>query len=135
MPSPDDVVRTARPGKSVVGWKLDPAQRAELLERIAPHYENVVADHVTLRPRVAAQTPLPDDVPAEIVGSIDDDRGVHALVVAIDGGTDRPGGGTYHITWSLRPNRRPKESNDALASLPWQPLREPIPLTLKPAIF
>lgn len=117
----------------MIGWKLDPGQRRELLERLPPKYETIVADHVTLAARVGPHTPLPDKVAAEAVGRIDDGHGVEALVVAVDGGTDRPGGGTYHVTWSLRPERRPAESNDVLASQTWEPLREPIPLTLKPA--
>jgi len=133
MPSPADIVRNARPGSTVVGWQLDRGQRAELLERFEPRYENVVADHVTLAPRVARDTPLPETIPAEAVGRIDDDLGVEALVVAIDGITARPDGSTYHITWSLGPRRRAKESNDVLASAPWQPLREPIALELTPA--
>ena len=133
MPSPREIVRDARPGRGVVGWRLDRAQRTELLERFEPHYGNVVADHVTLAAKVAGDTPLPDAVEAAAVGHIDDDQGVEALVVAIDGSTDRPDGSTYHITWSLGPRRRAKESNDVLATAPWQPLREPIPLTLEPA--
>ena len=104
-----------------------------MLERIRPAYPNVVADHVTLAANVAANAPLPDPANAEAIGRIDDGSGVEALVVAIDGGTARPGGGTYHITWSLGPGRRAKESNDALAARPWQPLPEPIPLELTPA--
>ncbi len=133
MPSPEEIVRSARPGRSVVGWKLGRGQRAELLERLPPKYRNVVADHVTLTARVADDTPLPDQVAAEAVGHIDDGQGVEALVVSIGGTTDRPDGSTYHITWSLGPRRRAKESNDALANTPWQPLPEPIPLELSPA--
>lgn len=135
MPSPADVVRHARPGGSVVGWKLEPGQRAELLDRFEPRYGNVVADHVTLAAKVAHDTPLPDDIGAQAVGRIDDGRGVEALVVEIGGTTDRPGGSTYHITWSLGPGRQAKESNDALAAGPWQPLREPVALRLLPARF
>jgi hypothetical protein len=133
MPSPAEIVRTARRGRSVLGWKLDRAQRAELLERFEPIYGNVVADHVTLASKVSRDAPLPGKVAAEIVGRIHDDQGVEALVVAIDGTTDRPDGSTYHITWSLGHGRRAKESNDVLARNPWQPLREPIPLKLDPA--
>lgn len=117
----------------MVGWKLDPAQRAELLERFEPKYGNVIADHVTLAAKVADDTPLPDQVPAEAVGHIDDDQGLEALVVSVGGSTNRPGGSTYHITWSLGPRRRAVESNDVLAAQPWQPLRAPIPLELTPA--
>ena len=116
----------------IIGWKLDREQRAELLERLPPRYGKVVADHVTLA-RVERGTALPGAVSAEAVGHIDDDQGVEALVVAVDGTTDRPDGSTYHITWSLGERRRAKESNDVLANAPWQPLREPIPLKLTPA--
>ena len=133
MPLAEEIVRAARPGRSVVGWKLDRAQRTEMLERLEPAYPDVVADHVTLAANVSADAPLPDAVTAEAIGRIDDGRGVEALVVAIDGTTARPGGGTYHITWSLGPGRRAKESNDALAAEPWQPLPEPMSLDLVPA--
>ena len=132
MPSPDEIVRTARPGQSVVGWKLDRGERAALLERFEPRYPNVVADHVTLA-RGVSRAPLPEEVDAEVVGRIDDGQGVEALVVAVGGSTDRPDGSTYHITWSLGPGRQAKESNDVLAKGAWLPLREPAPLTLAPA--
>lgn len=133
MPTPHDVVEQADPGNAVVGWKLDGWQRGRLLERIVPRYPHVVADHVTLAAKVAAGTPLPDPVAARAVGQVDDGRGVQALVVEIFGSTDRPGGGTYHITWSLGPSRQAKESNDVLAARSWQTFREPIDLILEPA--
>src|SRR5690606_40092965 len=68
VPSPQDIVRHARPGRSVVGWKLDRAQRAELLAKLDPKYGKVVADHVTLAANVARDTPLPDAVTGEAVG-------------------------------------------------------------------
>ena len=117
----------------MIGWKLDRAERAALLARFEPRYGNVVADHVTLAASVATDTPLPDETVAEAVGLVDDGRGVEALVVAVEGTTRRPDGSTYHVTWSLGAGRRAKESNDVLAKGPWQPLREPIPLTVIPA--
>lgn len=116
----------------MIGWKLDPEQRKDLLKELEPRYGKVVADHVTLAAKVSRDTPLPDGITAEAIGRIDDDLGVEALVVSIDGSTDRPDGSTYHITWSLGPGRSAKESNDVLANAPWQPLREPIPLELTP---
>lgn len=133
MTAPLEIVHNARSGGTVVGWKLDSAQRGELLDRFKPRYANVVADHVTLASKVARDTPLPDTVGAELVGHADDGRGVEAMVVAIDGATGRPDGSTYHITWSLGARRRAKESNDVLANAGWQPLREPVPLVLTPA--
>lgn len=135
MPTPEELVAHARPGETVIGWKLDRGRRTELLARFPPKYDNVVADHVTLAAKVHRDTPLPDQGPAEAVGRIDDSKGVEALVVSIGGTTDRPGGGTYHITWSLGPGRQAKESNDALAAGSWQPLPKPVPLKLEPARF
>ena len=117
----------------MVGWKLDRPSRRELLDRIPPRYEEVVADHVTLAAQVAADAPLPDPVQARAVGHIDDGRGVEALVVEVAGTTERPDGGTYHITWSLGPGRQARESNDVLASQAWGPLDEALDLVLDPA--
>jgi hypothetical protein len=119
-------------GGRVTGWKLDRGEREALLRDHPPRYEEAVADHVTLE---VGGTDLPDDVRAEIVGRTDDGKGVEAMVVTIDGTTDRPDGSTYHITWSLGPGRRAKESNDVLKERGWQELDYPIPVTLTPARF
>jgi hypothetical protein len=133
MSSPAEIVRPAGPGSSVIGWKLLDAERNALLERLPPRFADVVADHVTLAARVAADTPLPPrPASAHIVACADDGQGVEALVVAIDGVSDRPRGGTYHITWSLAPGRRPKESNAMLAGHRWEPIEQPIAITLTP---
>lgn len=122
-------------GESVIGWKLDPEQRKELLQQFPPRFVNVVADHVMLAARVARDAALPCETLGEIVGRIDDGKGVEAMVVTIDGTTDRPDGSTYHITWSLAPGRRAKESNDVIRDLGWTPLDLPMPVKLQPARF
>ena len=116
-----------------IGWKVDEDQRVELLQQFAACYDNVVADHVTL----ATQTsdPLPDPQIGDIVGIADDGEGVQALIVSIGGETDRPGGGTYHITWSLAEGRRARESNDVIANMGWRAIELPVPVTLHPAEF
>jgi hypothetical protein len=55
--------------------------------------------------------------------------------VQIDGTTDRPDGSTYHITWSLGPGRKAKESNDVLRDRGWRRLDRAIPIRLEPAVF
>ena len=124
----------AKPG-TVTGWKLTRDERASLLDRFPPKFENVVADHVTLRTGATAETPLPREVEAAIVGQADDGDSLECLVVSIDGTTDRPDGSTYHITWSLGPGRRARESNDVLRELGWKPLDKSIPVQLEPARF
>ena len=123
----------AKPG-SVIGWTLDEAERADLLEQYPPRFAKVVAHHVTLATD-AEDRDLPDAVRAEIVGRTDDEQGVEAMVVTIDGDTARPDGSTFHITWSLGKGRRARESNDVLRERGWQKLDKPIPITLTPARF
>jgi len=121
----------AKPG-SVIGWTLDQEDRAELLERFPPRFAKVVAHHVTLATD-AEQRDLPPDVRAAIVGRTDDGAGVEAMVVTIDGETDRPDGSTFHITWSLGDGRRARESNDVLKERGWTGLDQPVAISLTPA--
>jgi hypothetical protein len=124
----------AKPG-TVTGWKVPREERDLLLQRFPPRYENVIADHVTLRTGATPATPLPSKPDAWIVGHGDDDKGVECLVVEVDGTTDRPDGSTYHITWSLGPGRTARESNDVLRDKGWERLPERVAVTLEPARF
>src|SRR4051812_45949957 len=125
----------ARPG-TVTGWKLPTDMRTALLERFPPKYAQVVADHVTLRVGANAATPLPRKPQnARIVGRADDGDSLECMVVELDGTTDRPDGSTYHITWSLGPGRKARESNDLLREQGWQHLPAPIDVSLEPARF
>ena len=125
----------AEPG-SVIGWKLDRALRDELLEKFPPRYPDADADHVTLQTK-AWREPLPPQVDATIVGHADDGDSLEAMVVRIDGCTDRPDGSVFHITWSLdkAKGRKPRESNDLLKTRGWHRLEHPIPISLDPARF
>ena len=134
-PSAQEAAAKAGRGGSVIGWKLDPEQRTELLQQFPPRFKNVVADHVTLAGKAARDAPLPQETEGMIVGRADDGQGVEALVVAIGGTTDRPDGSTYHITWSLADGRRAKESNDLLAERAWTTLDLPMPILIHPARF
>lgn len=122
---------------TVLGWKLDRMQRADLLSRFPPSWPDVIADHVTLKTGADQVEPLPPPVEAEIVGTVDDGAGLQAIVVAIDGTTDRPDGSTFHITWSLDRSRgrKPVQSNDVLAQRGWEPLDWPVAIRLDPARF
>lgn len=134
-PSASEAAAQAGSGNSVVGWTLDRADREALLRRFPAKFRNAVADHVTLKAQASAHGPLPQEAAGEIVGRAEDGRGVEAMVVRIGGTTDRPGGSTYHITWSLADGRRARESNDVIAAQGWVAFDEPIPIALEPAHF
>ena len=132
-PSAPEASAEAAKGDGVIGWKLDRAQRTELLQQFPPRYPEVDADHVTLQTRVSEDAPLPEERLGEIVGRVDDGKGVEAMVVRIGGTTDRPDGSTYHITWSLDPGREANESNQVLAQMDWSAFDLPMPVKLEPA--
>ena len=120
---------------TVTGWKLPEVERELLLRRFPPKYEKVDADHVTLRVGATPETPLPATPVAQVVGRADDGSSLECLVIELDGTTDRPDGSTYHITWSLGPHRRARESNDLLRDQGWDYIEAPIPVMLEPARF
>jgi hypothetical protein len=132
-PSASEAFASGGEGERTIGWKIKRAQRRELLRLFPPTYRNTIADHVTLRGKAAPDAPLPQENEGEVVGRADDGRGLEALAVRIGGTTDRPGGGTYHITWSLEDGRHARESNDVLAEQGWVDLDEPVPISLRPA--
>lgn len=123
----------AEPG-SVIGWLLAEDDRERLLQQYPPRFEETVAHHVTLKSE-AYDDPLPPEVGAAIVGRADDGQGVEAMIVSIDGTTDRPDGSTYHITWSLGEGRRARESNAVLKERGWEKFAQPIPVKLQPRRF
>ncbi len=105
-------------------YVLPPQARDALLAMFPPRYPNLVGHHITVEYGVADDAPLPfAPFMPKIVGIADDGAGVEALVVEIDGSTNRPAGGTWHITWSLADGREARESNDAIAA-GWRTLPE-----------
>jgi hypothetical protein len=129
-------MQRAKPGETVIGWKLDRDQRKELLLQFPPKFSERRRRPCDAEAAVRGNSRLPcprrhrrDRRPR------DDGKGVEAMVVSINGTTDRPDGSTYHITWSLEAGRRAKESNDVIAKLGWEPIELPMPVKLEPARF
>lgn len=116
----------------ILGWKLDPDDRGALLARFPPRYPRTVADHVT-HGRKSEAPPMPRVGQAMVIGRADDGRGVEALVVALNGTSDRWDGSTYHITWSLQEGREAKESNEVIAARGWRPIADGARVGLAPA--
>ncbi|WP_448191527.1 hypothetical protein [Azospirillum sp. sgz301742] len=120
--------------KGYTGWALPEADRAALLARFPTVYKTVKAEHITHTFGAGPEHPLPKETTGRVVGIADDGRGVQALVVEIGGGTARPDGSTFHITWSLGPGRTAKESNAVIAAQGWTPV-EPVAVALVPRFF
>lgn len=114
---------------SYTGWLLPDHDRARLLRKFPPSYPMVIAHHVTL---TMGEVALPTETSAVVVGQADDD-GVQALVVQINGTMHRPDGETYHITWSLDPERKPVDSLTAVKA-GWEKVW-PVYVSLVPMFF
>ena len=116
-----------------VGWILDEAQRAVLLDRFPPRYAQVIAHHVTLWGHLKeAAVPAAADI--ALVGYANNGHDLECYVASVDGETRRPDGSIYHVTWSLDPDTgvKAKDSNALLMDAGWTPFEEPVALITRP---
>ena len=60
---------------------------------------------------------------------------MQALAVGIGGGTRRPDGSTYHITWSPAAGREAVESNDVIQERGWTATPQRHRVRLEPKVF
>ncbi len=118
--------------RQITGWILDDDDRERLLTRFPARYAQTTADHVTLRFGTDGETPLPTAQTGEVIGEADDGVGVQALILRIDGKTERGDGSHFHITWSLAPGRTARQSNDVIDEHGWRPVDPPIPVRIMP---
>ena len=96
-------------------YVLSEETRDALLERFPPKYEKVIAHHITVEFGVIADTPVPPEAEIKVVGYANNDEGLEALVVSVDGNQQREDGVYYHITWSLDPDEfKPVDSGDMI---------------------
>ena len=115
---------------------LDKKSRRELAQRFPPKYPDFIGHHVTLKFGVPKDTPKPSQPKkTEVVGYVDDGKGVEALVVAVNGKTERPDGSTYHITWSIdrSAGRKPVDSNKVIKG--GFDKIDPIPIKITPDVL
>lgn len=112
--------------KGYTAFVISADSRQNLLDHFPPKFPNVVCHHITMAFKVAEDTPLPANASLRAIGYAADPTGVEALVVEVDGSTERPSGGTFHVTLSLADGRKPVESNNVIAQLGFVPLPEPV---------
>lgn len=111
-------------------YLLTPNSRLLLLKHFLPKFHKSIAHHVTYK---FGSDDYPPIATIKVVGYASNDK-IECLVVEVDGTTIRPDGGTYHITWSLDPEKaKPVMSNDLLRQNDWTPVT-PIEIQTIPAV-
>ena len=120
--------------KGISAYILDSMSRTVLAAKFPPQFKKFIGHHVTYQFGASDSDPLPPKGSYEIVGYAKADDGLEALVVAINGETERPDGSTYHITWSLNPNYRPKDSNAVIKEKGYKKV-DPIVIKLEPVFL
>lgn len=124
---------TNKPKRGYVGWEIPERDRANLKNIFNPSYSRFFGHHCTLQFGVLETVDLPVEIDGYVVGEVDRD-GVQALVLMIGGDINRPGGGLYHITWSLDNNHKPVDSNAAIDT-GWHIIDHPVHVNLVPKFF
>ena len=122
--------------KGISVYLLSDESRAKLAEEFPPRFKQFVGHHVTVKFKASDTDELPAGADYRVVGyayemerRMDGD-GIEALVVSIDGTTERPDGETYHITWSHTDGRSAKDSKRLVKK--YTKLAAPIKISMEP---
>ena len=117
-------------------FELDASSRAKLAKLFPPKFPEFIGHHITYKFGVSSDEPLPDVSEIQVVGYGCNPKGIEALVVEVNGTTERPDGGVYHCTWSLdrEAGFKPVKSNDLLAG-GYERLATPINIHAVPKFF
>lgn len=108
-------------------YKLTEKARKTLYLLFPPTYPDFIGHHITERFGVPEGTSAPK-VPklVEVVGYINNGDGIEGFLVEVNGSSDRPSGGKYHITWSINRDKgyKPVNTNDYVdQAKPIHPIR------------
>lgn len=91
------------------GYEIDPDSRSKLASLYPPKNPRFMGHHITEAFGVKDGSVPEQPKSITIVGHINnEENGVEGFIVEIDGTTARPDGGTYHLTWSLDPEKGAK---------------------------
>ncbi|ABP64191.1 hypothetical protein Saro_3949 (plasmid) [Novosphingobium aromaticivorans DSM 12444] len=120
---------------SAMGWVISDDDLQTLKKKYPPTYAFLAVPHCTLELGSSRQSRLPPPRKGVVFGKIDNLDGVEALLLSIDGETVRPDGAVLHITWSLGPGRRPRDSHEAIRTTAPLLSESPIEVHLIPSRF
>ncbi len=120
-----------------IAFELDKKSRRQLAKTFEPKYPEFIGHHITYKSGVKKDAKLPyPPKKMEVIGYVDDGEGLEALVIAINGSSERPDGNTYHITWSLdrEKGKKPVHSNDLIAMKGYTEVT-PVEIKAKPKLL
>lgn len=119
-----------------IAFAISEQSRQQLATIFEPKYPEWIGHHITHQFGVGKDVEMPELPEVYVVGYADDGTSLEALVVAVNGSTERPDGGTYHITWSLDRDkgRKPVHSNDLIATQRYKKIR-PIKIEVTPKLL
>jgi hypothetical protein len=104
-------------------YRLTEKSRANLLEKFPPKFKKVIAHHITILFGCEEyDVPFPDSI--GVVGYSTNNTSLEALVVEINNSIKSKDNRTYHITWSLEGNMRPKDSNSVITDFGFTPVEK-----------
>lgn len=90
----------------------------KIVEVFPPKYPDTIGHHVTVEFGVSAETPIPEDAEIKLIRHlyyvIGSSKDVECFIVSVNDSTERPDGGTYHLTWSIdrSTGANPVDSNE-----------------------
>lgn len=123
---------------SFLAYELSSSSRNELLKSFPPKYPVVICNHITIRYPATKDTEIPEKPKScQVIGYLDDGRGLKCLVVAINGSISRPyDNKIYHITHSLNSllGYKPADSNNLLAEHRYHGVN-PIDIDVEPKLL
>lgn len=115
-----------------LAFVLDSQSRARLLNEVPARFSNVIAHHVTLLfPRKPGEDAtmrrmmlqlVDQEHEVEVINRYDGEH-IHAVGVKFNGETKRSNGGFYHVTVSLEPPAKPKDSNSLTKPVSLNPFK------------
>jgi len=116
------------------GWKLGDSSRDTLENIFGVAHPKKIAHHITYM--FGPDSVKPKDAKIYVIGHCITDK-IECFVVEVDGSLVRPDGKTYHITWSLDPQKgaKPVDSNEALEKFGFVHIKEKILIQCEPKVF
>lgn len=95
-------------------YNLTQESKNLILSKFSPKFSNLVLHHITYKFGVKTGEELPPEVSEIKVVGFAQNENIECFVCSLDGETNRPSGGTYHITFSHSDSASPKDSNELL---------------------